>query len=658
MNVQTVPLPYYPFKIMLLKVFRLIVLLLLCPFIVFSQQKKLEQLLSKWNKLTVTNQTKPDTATINLLSSIASEYMETVSDSAFIYSNKALALSEQINYNQGRARAYAMLGKMHYMKGNYDISLNNSLIALRISTQNNDKLGVANASNIVGLIYLAQNKINLALKEFLKAAAVNKSLNKLNRLSANYFNIGLCHLENKSDSTIYYLMLSKSVSKQINEEHLLAMADNRIGDYYLQKEQLNKAIFYYSSVIKNTSYQNDWENSFAYTGLAKCYYKLGKYKAAVFCSHKGLVLAQKTNTKWDIEQALKILHQSYSAVGDSGKAYQYLLMDKQYSDSLFNESKEKEINALYLKQKQAENEVLIKKNQIAQEQEATNRLIILIIILIAIFLMVIVIMIYRSAKKTEKLYQDLQKKSDYIIAQKQLIEQKNEDLNNSNETKDKLFSIIGHDLRSPFAAMLGALRLFKTDELEEEEKELMLDKVLEQMTLTSAMIDHLLTWANSQREGLKTEIIDLSLTEVIDEVLGVFIAVANEKKIKIIHHNEVSVPIKADQDQVRIIFQNLIANAIKFTKPKGEILISYLLTDDAARVSVKDNGIGMSETKLKKIFQESGKSISTYGTKKEKGIGIGLMLVKKFVELNNATISVFSKENEGTEFIITFKYPC
>lgn len=91
-------------------------------------------------------------------------------------------------------------------------------------------------------------------------------------------------------------------------------------------------------------------------------------------------------------------------------------------------------------------------------------------------------------------------------------------------------------------------------------------------------------------------------------------------------------------------------------QPEGTIVVSYLLGEKTISVSVKDTGVGMSEAKLEQIFQESGKKVSTYGTKNEKGIGLGLVLVKKFVELNNATISVSSKEQEGTEFVITFKY--
>ena len=632
----------------------LIVLTLLFPIFIFSQQTKRAELLSKWEKYNQTVPPKPDTLVVNLLNSITLDYLHNVSDSAFYYAEKALSISKRLKYEKGSANAYANIAKMHYMKGNYELSLSYVLTAYGISSHINDRGGIAYATNVMGLIYIAQKKYSLALQELLKAAKINSSLNNQTGLSANYFNVGLCFLEMQSDSAIHYFLLSKNISIKIRDEHLVAMANNHLGDYYLLKGKLNTAISFYLSILENRSYQNDWENSFAHTGLAKCYYQQGRFKEAIAHSEKGYLLAKKTDAKWDIEQALRVLHKSYSATGDAKNAYAYLLLDKVYSDSLFNESKEKEINALYLKQKQAENEVLIKKNQIAEEKEASQRMLILVIVLIAIFLMVIAITTYRNAERTKRLYKILQKKTDYISSQNELIEQKNDALNDSNQTKDRLFSIIGHDLRSPFASMRGALELFNSGMLDEDEKQMMLDRVLEQMSVTSAMLENLLSWANSQREGLKTDIKPLVLTGIINEILEVFNSVANEKNIRISHVYQVPISINADQDQIRVIFRNLIANAIKFTKPNGEIVISYLLSEKSVKVSVKDNGVGMSEEKLKQIFQESGKSISTYGTKKEKGIGIGLMLVKKFVELNHATISVESIEKEGTVFTIEF----
>lgn len=367
----------------------LVLIILFLPISVFSQQKKLDILLSKWEHISHNPKQKNDTATVNLLNSISTEYIENASDSAIFFANKALQSAEKLGYANGMAIAYANIAKRHYTKSNYDLSLKFILNSLNISNQNNDKTGMGNAYNVVGLIYLAQKKTNLALGEFYKAAKINKSTNHLYRLSANYINIALSHFQaNKLDSAVHYLLLSKTISSKINAQQLTAMADNRLGDYYLQQGKIDMAITSYSSVLGNKEYQNDWENSFAFTGIAKCYYKQKKFKEAIENSKKGLMLSQKTNTKWDIEQALKILHESYSAVGDYKNAYNYLLMNKIYSDSIFNESMQKKIDVLYIKQKKQENKILQEKKQMLEEKEMFIKFLLATIIVIILLVLV------------------------------------------------------------------------------------------------------------------------------------------------------------------------------------------------------------------------------------------------------------------------------
>ncbi|MEA5139036.1 tetratricopeptide repeat protein [Arcicella rigui] len=356
---------------------------------VFGQQKKLDILLAKWEAYKHAKNPKSDTSIVNVLNSISTEYIENTSDSSIIFANKALDLAQSLQYHKGIATAYANIAKRHYTKSNYDLSLKFILMSLNICTQQNDKAGMANAYNIVGLIYLAQKKTNLALKELYKAVSINKSINRLDRLSANYINLGLTYFQaSKLDSAIHYFVISKTISNQVNSQQLIAMADNHLGDCYLEQGKVDTAISSYKSVLQNSQYQNDWENSFAFTGLAKCYYQQKKFKEAIENSQKGLLLSQKTNTKWDIERALKILHESYSAVGDFKNAYHYLLMNKVYSDSIFNESMQKKIDVLYFKQKQQENKIQLEKKQMLEEKEMFIKYMLATIIVIILLVLV------------------------------------------------------------------------------------------------------------------------------------------------------------------------------------------------------------------------------------------------------------------------------
>jgi signal transduction histidine kinase len=633
----------------------ILITVFLNPYLIFSQQKKLDSLLGLWKKDSVRIKQQPDSNAVKLLNLIAYEHMQIASAKTITISNEAFKIAEQVKFDKGQTTALANIARYYYVKGDYELSLKYLLRSAAISEYIHDLDGKAGMTNLLGLIYLAQQKYKLAKKELYTAVWLNKKLNNPKRLASNYFNLALASIElNQPDSVYYYFQLSKKISQKIHDEHLIAMNNNRLGDFYLLRKRLQEAIFYYSSVIQNTKYQNDWENSFAYTGLAKCYYQKKDYINAISYAQKGLDLAQKTNTKWDIAQALKILHESYRAAGQYAEAYKYLDLENKYSDSLSNEQTEKELTKLSLKRKQAENDALLRKNQVVLQKEANSQMLIMLIGSISASLSIILVLNVRNARKKERLYDDLQEKSEQILAQNKLIEKQNKELLLSNQTKNKLFSIVGHDLRSPFATILASFRMFKTGYLGEAEKEMILDKIYEQVSATSEMLEHLLNWANSQKEGLTTQKQEMCLTQKIEQIKDVFINTAENKNIELVHSYNEPVFVHADPDQIHILFQNLIANAIKFTKAEGTVAITYQQSPTAVLVSVKDNGIGMSSEKLSQLFAQSGKGISTYGTNYEKGLGLGLSLVKQFADLNGASISVKSEENNGSEFIISF----
>lgn len=627
-------------------------LLILFSLPVFSQQQKLAELLKEWKSR---DSFTSDTIKVNLLNDIANLYIQNASDSALFFSDKALEMAGKLEFEYGKATAFANISKIQYIKGNYDLSLTNSLNSLRISDKINYKLGKANAYNIIGLVYLAQNKVKPALDEFKKAVSINKLINNQNRLSANYFNVGLAYFQSDQlDSAIHYLTLSKNISLKVNDQNMLAMANNRLGDYYLKKGQTEKAIAQYTSVITNADYQSDWENTFAYAGLAECYNRKGEYDKAVIHGMEAHRLAKKTKTKWDSQRSAKVLKDIYVAMGDYKQAYEYLLIENAYSDSLYNEKKEKEINALSLVQKQSENEVLLKKNQLAQQENRINQILILAVGLVALFLGVLIMISYKNTRRKNVLNQMLLKKSEDIALQKQLIEQQNDSLFKLNKTKDQLFSIVGHDLRSPMAAILGTLKLLKDTDLKATEVQPLFHKFYQQVISTNVMLENLLLWANSQRSGISAKPANVHLYRVFKEVIEVFQSSAEEKNILIRHTPFRHDLVRADPNHVRIIFQNILVNAIKFTRKNGTIIITYYEKDMRVGVSVRDNGIGMPAEKVSQLFTKEGKEISSYGTMNEKGIGLGMVLVRDFVDQNRAAIHIRSEENVGTEVVVEF----
>ncbi|MEO1256973.1 MAG: HAMP domain-containing sensor histidine kinase, partial [Bacteroidota bacterium] len=220
-----------------------------------------------------------------------------------------------------------------------------------------------------------------------------------------------------------------------------------------------------------------------------------------------------------------------------------------------------------------------------------------------------------------------------------------------NETKDKFFSIISHDLRGPVNSLFGVSQLIRhfvknkeTDQLLE-----MADHMETTVERLSNLLDNLLNWALQQQGHFPNVPEKVELKEMIDEILEMFSNMSSGKQIDATSNIQEPVYLWVDKNSVHTIFRNILNNAIKFTHKGGFVRVDLTLDDSYAYISVIDNGIGIANDELKKLFNLSDGS-STYGTSGEKGLGLGLSLVKEFIDMNKGKISVESTLNEGTTF--------
>jgi len=595
-----------------------------------------------------------DTFLINRLNDTAYAYNYRSPDTTIYLANLALKYTRQERFIKGEANALINLGRAYYTKGEYDKSLRFTLEGNKLSKQIGYKDGIAIALNNIGLIFIGQNKIKEALAELNRAVLINNQIKNDKNLTANYFNIALCHVElNNYKDALIALDQTVRLSKKVNNELLLVMATNKLGDIAFRRKEYQKAITFYMQVINHKKIPHEWEDAFAYTGIALSYFELQQYQKAIINGEKGLVYAKNVNAHWDIERALAVLNKAYAAVGNYKRAYEYLQSNKKYNDSLYNEQKEKEINALHLKQKQIENEDLEHQIELKKQKEKLSQLIMAIASLFVIFLSIILIIKYRKNREVRLLNQELVESNLDIANQKDKISLQHQALADLNHSKDQLFSVIGHDIRSPILSIIQTIDLLRSNHLSAEETKMILDRFFEKLTATATMLDNLLLWANQQKNKVKVEPSSFFLPQLTDQLLLVLNFMANEKQVDIVHFSHTEAQAFADINHSRIILQNLISNAIKFTPSNGNIHIHYFRTEEKVGMVIKDSGVGIAKDKLEKLFHVVGKEISTYGTANEKGIGIGLMLVKKYAEENNIEI-IINSDDEGTEFVLVF----
>jgi PAS domain S-box-containing protein len=229
-----------------------------------------------------------------------------------------------------------------------------------------------------------------------------------------------------------------------------------------------------------------------------------------------------------------------------------------------------------------------------------------------------------------------------------------EELKVSNDAKDKLFSIISHDLRSPFNSILGFLNLLSEqyDDFSEDERKSFILDLKKSSENTFILLENLLTWSRTQTGGIKVKAVHFDLAEVVDKQFEVLKNIADLKNINITNHVSHDINVYADKDMVKTILINLTNNAIKFTRPGGIINVNAAIMDNDVKISVEDNGVGIEGSVLEDLFKPD-KSHLTLGTSKEKGTGLGLLICKEFTERNNGKIWAESVPGNGSTFFFT-----
>ena len=264
--------------------------------------------------------------------------------------------------------------------------------------------------------------------------------------------------------------------------------------------------------------------------------------------------------------------------------------------------------------------------------------------------------IIRDVTESKKQEQLLIKYNEELAdVNKQLKNSKNK-LKNLNDEKDKFFSIIAHDLKSPFNALLNLSEFLVEDlpDLSLEEIRSFSKEINKSAHSVYNLLINLLQWAQIKTGRMKRTKEKVALASLLNNTIILLENVASKKSIRIENKIDSALFFLGDRTMISSVLQNLISNAIKFTKRNGSITISASTEGERILVSVKDNGVGISEENLEKLFKLDN-HLSTTGTANESGTGLGLILCKELVEKNNGIIWVESQEQIGTTFYFTLE---
>lgn len=268
---------------------------------------------------------------------------------------------------------------------------------------------------------------------------------------------------------------------------------------------------------------------------------------------------------------------------------------------------------------------------------------------------VVIIVVYYTITYLRRNYdhekRSASEKANAIELQNRHITKQNHDLERINSEKNKLMSIIAHDLRSPLSNIQNYLELVTEYELDTAERRMVEGDLLKVTRRTIDMLGKLLVWSKAQMDGVNVKLSYVNLRDALFNTIELEKAIALKKDISLTTELNWGIKIVADSDMLQLVIRNLISNAIKFTTAGGQISFKAKQIGSECWLIIRDSGIGMSMEKQSELF--SLQAQSTFGTDNEKGVGLGLLLCKEFTELQGGRIWVESSPGEGTAFFVS-----
>ena len=241
-------------------------------------------------------------------------------------------------------------------------------------------------------------------------------------------------------------------------------------------------------------------------------------------------------------------------------------------------------------------------------------------------------------------------KRNYYKSQ-ELLKAKAEDLEIINQTKNKMFSIVSHDLRAPISSIQSYLEILSEMDIDQQDSEKVRSDLMQLTQSTDMMLSNLLMWSKSQMEGIVMNKKLMNLAETITPVITVFQPMAARKGVALNYYIDPEVQVIADKNMLQLVIRNILSNAIKFTHSGSDVSLNAGCEDSHCEIIIKDSGIGMNDHTKAAIF--SNRAEPSYGTNNEKGVGLGLSLSKEFIELQGGEIRFESEPGAGTTFYIT-----
>ena len=582
---------------------------------------------------------------------------------AVVYFEKALNSFKILNDTIGIAKVNGKLGVIQIERGNFKKGLQNSLSAISIFEEEGLKHDLSNAYNSLAKVYFKSKKFDKALQYNKKSLSIREELDDLEGMKYTLKNLGeLYALKNDYRLSIdnYERMLTLLDIKK--DKDLRGEVMTSLGKCYLAINDLKKAAEYLRvGLAFNRIQGNDLGVLISLNAFADLNIKNNRLRLAKTQLDEANKLGKKLNNEEELLYNYKLNTELSSVRNFHQDAFYW---QKQYFYLKEKLNKEKlEALTLQIKSNQASNistnlvslkeknkNIPEKKGSKLSSSQKQNTLLIYGLIASLVFVTALLIFSYLKSSKNTTTTKELSKKNESLGQKNKSLVQKNIQLEEVNQVKDKLFSIVSHDLKDSVSSIKAFLDLLKDDGITKEEFNNLIPELSENANNASSLLFNLLNWSKSQMQNLQSKPELFNIQEVFQIKISLIEKKVNDKGIIIIDESRREF-VYADKSMMEIVIQNLITNAVKFTGKGDVITVSNQDYNGKILICIEDTGIGISEENQKKLFNAK-KNFTTNGTENEKGTGLGLTISKDLVELNNGRIWLESTPNIGSKFFI------
>ena len=619
------------------------------------------------------------------------------------YILKSEKLSNNLNYKKGIAEITYYKSLIYAQKDDYINAVSGYNKSKALFNALNDTLSVAKVNNSIGLIEIKRGNYNRGLQFSLAAIKELEKRNLISDLNLAYRNLAKAYYNtNLFEKAMEFYLKALGVQMKLNDSKGINESHSKLAELYSNKKEHRKAIEYYEKVLKSSESNNDSIRGYVFSKLGGEYLMFNDYDKATKYLIQGYNINTRTKNKAGLLLTLNNLGDLNLKQGRLNIAEKQLLDAGEIAKSLNNKiellrhyksmksldstrqrfdkafvwqreyyelntslkktkikpvtSTEKQTNIELNTNSGSQPEVNVSTDKVTsadnvEMNKALDKYKIILYALLAALIVVSALLVFTYLKRNSSIkdLQELEEKNVKIELQNEAFSEQTKHLENVNNVKDKLFSIVSHDLKDSLSSINGFIDLLKDGSLTREEFDDLIPELSENANNASLLLFNLLNWSKSQMQSLEPKPSLFDIQEVFESKVKLVDQRMESKGITLVDHTLRDFAY-ADRSMFEIVIQNLLANALKFCKNGDTITVSNYISNGSCIVSIADTGIGVSKENLSKLFKNN--SFTTMGTNNEKGTGLGLSICKELVELNHGKIWVESTQGIGSTFYV------